>query len=76
MPTIVKKTLLADVFIVVEDEDGKDLDNYTIDRACIDMEVLINQLPLYRLGIAGKKVRSSIRLHLKGYQDLSKRKVG
>jgi hypothetical protein len=68
MPTIVKKKLAADVFIVMTDEDGKPIDNYTMDRTCVDMEVLVNSLPPYRLGVNGKNVKATIRLHLKGYK--------
>jgi len=67
MTTIIKKKLAADVFIVLEDEDRKQLDNYTIDRTCVDMEVLVNSLPAYRLGVGGKNIKATIRLHLKGY---------
>lgn len=67
MPFIVKKKLAADVFIVMTDEDGKSIDNYTMDRTCVDMEVLVNSLPPYRLGVNGKNVKATIRLHLKGY---------
>ena len=68
MATIIKKKLAAYVFIRMEDEDRKHIDNYVMDRTCVDMEVLVNSLPAYRLGVAGKNIKATIRLHLRGYK--------
>lgn len=73
MASVIKKRLNADVYIVLSDEDHKHLENYVMDRAVLDTEILVNSLPAFRLTINGRNVKAGIRLHLKGYKKIGGR---